>query len=214
MRKAFRRFAALGLCLSLLICMIPAARAEEASPADVKMAEDISGKERVTAKTGFSDVTGLFNGNTIHAIPTAEEASLTLEYEEGIGSLYFIFDLEPGAYTIINNDSGETYTAGETRLLHEFLDLGAIFGSAPVSVTVDFDNGPLRINELYIYTEGQVPDSVQKWELPKNGETDLILFSTHGDDEQLFFAGILPYYAAELGYQVQVCYLTNHRNNT
>jgi LmbE family N-acetylglucosaminyl deacetylase len=40
----------------------------------------------------------------------------------------------------------------------------------------------------------------------------MILFSTHGDDEQLFFAGLLPYYANAKDYTVQVIYLTNHRN--
>lgn len=215
MRKAFRRVAALGLCLSLLFCMIPTVQAEEATDAaGAELAEDISGKDRVTAKTGFPDVSGLFNGDTIHAVVTAEESSLTLEYEEGIGSLYLVFDLEYGDYTVINNDTGDTHIAGETGLLHEFLDLTQIFGGAPKSVTLNFEHGIMRLNELSIFTTGQVPDWVQRWELPKDGETDLILFSTHGDDEQLFFAGILPYYAAELGYQVQVCYLTNHRNNT
>jgi LmbE family N-acetylglucosaminyl deacetylase len=45
-----------------------------------------------------------------------------------------------------------------------------------------------------------------------DGQTDLVLFSAHADDEHLFFAGILPYYGAELGCQVQVVYLTNHPN--
>jgi hypothetical protein len=40
------------------------------------------------------------------------------------------------------------------------------------------------------------------------------MMPTHGDDEQLYFAGLLPYYAGELDYAVQVVYLTNHRSLT
>jgi LmbE family N-acetylglucosaminyl deacetylase len=46
------------------------------------------------------------------------------------------------------------------------------------------------------------------------GGADLVLFSAHGDDEHLFFAGLLPTYAEERGYRVQVVYLTDHRNDT
>ena len=59
-----------------------------------------------------------------------------------------------------------------------------------------------------------MPDHVQQWEIPAAGETDIALFSTHGDDEQLFFAGLLPDYAAQRDCQVQVIYMTDHRNMT
>jgi LmbE family N-acetylglucosaminyl deacetylase len=41
-----------------------------------------------------------------------------------------------------------------------------------------------------------------------------VLFSTHGDDEHLYFAGLLPTYAAQRQCRVQVVYLTDHRNDT
>jgi len=43
-------------------------------------------------------------------------------------------------------------------------------------------------------------------------KADLLLFSSHADDEHLFFAGILPYCAAK-GIKVQVVYMTNHNDN-
>lgn len=64
--------------------------------------------------------------------------------------------------------------------------------------------------EIALYTEGRLPDSVQIWE-PPCAQADLLLFPTHGDDEHLFFGGIMPYYAGELGLKVQVAYLTNHK---
>lgn len=201
-------FAAL-LCLLLLAGLFPTAvRAEEL------LAEDISSPELVTDSTGFPSKNALFDGKLLSGKATAGNASLTLEYEGGIGSLYFIFDIPYGSYTITDNGSGEIITAGEDGFLHEFIDLAAGFGTAPTSVTVDFANGSVKIFELYIYSPGEVPASVQKWQVPADGKTDLVLFSTHCDDEQLFFAGVLPYYAGELGYQVQVVYLTDHREDS
>ena len=37
------------------------------------------------------------------------------------------------------------------------------------------------------------------------------MLPAHGDDDHLYFAGLLPYYAGELDYRVQVVYLTSHR---
>lgn len=177
-------------------------------------AEDLSGKEIVSAYTGFTSPNQLFDGIFINTLKIREGGSFTLTHEKGIGSLYIMFDIEYGPYTVTNEATGESHTFGEEGYLHEFLDLEATFGEAPVSVTVSFETGPAKINELYAYSSGEVPGFVQKWEPPAEGEADLVLFSTHGDDEQLFFAGLLPYYAAELDYHVQVVYLTDHRNMT
>ena len=194
------------ILLLMMVCCAPEARAVEA--------EDLSHKSIVTAHSGFSSPSRLFDGIFLNPLSIKSGGSMTLSHEGGIGSLYILFDLEPGIYTVISDSTGESHTFGHNGYLHEFLDLEAAFGEAPVSVTVCFDNGPASINELYVYAPGDVPDSVQKWAPPVEGEADLVLFSTHGDDEQLFFAGLLPYYAGEMGYNVQVVYLTDHRNMT
>ncbi|MGN0997952.1 MAG: PIG-L deacetylase family protein [Faecousia sp.] len=195
----------------VLLCLFLAA-VPEAGAAET--ARDIRGGSLVTAQEGFSNLDGLFDGNTVRAQGYPDHSWLTLESGEGIGSLYLIFDVEYGGYSVTDNGTGATAWFGEQGFLHDFLDLEAAFGAAPVSVTVAFDSGPVRLNELYVFTPGQAPDFVQRWEAPAEGQADLVLFSAHGDDEQLFFAGLLPYYAGELGYQVQVVYLTNHRNLT
>ncbi len=228
MKKLIRNFLALMLCL----CMIPSfaalpSGAEEAdetqpaeqgdmliSPAPEKQARDVSSRDCVTEAVGIPSVNALFDGGIYSGWDSAAQASLTLAYEEGIGSLYIYFQHAYGVYTLTDNDSGQIYTCGEHGFMHEFIDVEAAFGYAPVSVTLSFDNGPVAINEIVIYTSGQVPDTVQKWEAPVEDGTDLILFSTHGDDEQLFFAGLLPYYAGELDYEVLVVYLTDHQNQS
>jgi len=64
---------------------------------------------------------------------------------------------------------------------------------------------------IYVLNKGQLPEYVEVWDKPCT-EADLLLFSTHSDDEQLFFAGLMPTYIAR-GAKVQVVYFTNHNDN-
>lgn len=213
-------FKKITVCL-LLACLlfsmpwsIPVS-AEEASetnvPEQTDKAVDITDIELVTESKGFSYLARAFDGKESRAT-SAPTSSMTLTYEEGIGSLYLVFHMEYGEYTLVNNDTGAEYICGKYEFLHEFIDLVEIFGAAPSSVTLRFENGSVKIDNIYAFTPGQTPDFVQKWAPPAENETDLILFSAHGDDEQLFFAGLLPYYANAKDYTVQVVYLTDHRN--
>ena len=216
MNSPFARLMVLLLCICIILPSFGVfpVRASEVNDdtSSVKEAQNISSRNLVTESSTFGPINHLFDGYIYSGATSYKNASLTLEHQEGIGSLYILFGLEHGPYSVIDNSSGENYTFGEEGFLHEFIDLEGIFGTAPTSVTLNFGEKAVEIYELYIYSSGEVPDTVQKWNAPVDEKTDLILFSTHGDDEQLFFAGILPYYAVERGYQVQVVYLTNHRN--
>ena len=52
------------------------------------------------------------------------------------------------------------------------------------------------------------------WEEGLVGKTDILLLSSHADDEQLFFAGLLPYYTQVKKLAVQVVYATDHAQST
>ena len=81
-------------------------------------------------------------------------------------------------------------------------------------MTLKFADGAVCLSEVYVFSKGKLPDFVQVWNAPAEGKTDVMLLATHGDDDQLFFAGVLPYYAARPECTVQVVYLTDHRNLT
>lgn len=206
MTGILRRFLIPALCLVLILGISPRTLATQPE------ADDISGSRLVSDQTGFPGIDYLFDGKFWSGGKTAPSASLTLTHEGGIGSLYLTFAEAYGAYTIVCNDTGAAFTAGRDLFIHEFVDLEAAFGVSPTSVTLCFDNGPALLYELAVYGPGPVPDSVQKWQHPADGKTDLVLFATHSDDDQLFFLGLLPYYGVERGYRVQVVYLTNHHN--
>ena len=175
-------------------------------------AEDISGRALLEKYHAFQPVGYLFDGSTYYSTQARQDGWVTLKAEQGMGSLYFIFGEDCPSLILRNEDTGETREIQDNSFLHLFVDLEELFGGAVQRLTITFPEKQTLISELSVYTAGQVPDSVQRWQEPKEHETDLVLFSAHGDDEQLFFAGVLPYYGAERGYQVQVVYLTDHRN--
>lgn len=171
----------------------------------------------ITATTTFSgsgySSFGFLSDKDIAAYKTSNgNASITLSNNQGIGSLYLMFDREYGEYTITAD--GKTFTAGKNEILHEYVDLIAAFGTVPKSVTLEFANGSVRLSEIYTFAGTDVPDFVQKWSAPYENGADLVLFATHGDDDQLYFAGLLPLYSTAKDCRLQVVYLTDHRNNT
>ena len=96
---------------------------------------------------------------------------------------------------------------GLNGFLHDFADLKELFGYSPKNVDIHFTDGSV-IADVHAYS-GDIPDSVQRWE-PYLDKADLVLLTTHSDDEQLFFAGLLPYYAIERKLDVQVVYFIQH----
>ena len=212
MKYLSRTLRVLFLCAVILIFgAFSTVNAEETG--DTRKAEDIGSPLLVTQYQGFTDLNRMFDKVEGWWEETEGPCSVTLSHEDGIGSLYILFAEPYGLYTLTNEDTGVTVTCGENNFMHDFLDLTALFGTAPKSVTLSFAHDTICIRELYVFTPGEVPGFVQKWKAPAEGKTDLVLFSTHGDDEHLFFAGILPYYGVQKDYQVQVVYLTDHHNN-
>lgn len=206
--KCILRLLALSIALLMLLPFLSMrGSASEVIASDITADTEFSG-------SGFYSFNFLQDKNINRYVTSEDNPSLTLANPAGIGSLYLLFNLEYGEYSITDNDTQQTVTAGTYGFLHEYIDLCQLFDAVPTSVTIQFANGPVQLSELYVFSPGSAPDFVQQWQPPLEGKADIVLFSTHGDDEQLYFAGLLPYYAGELGCGVQVVYLTDHRNFT
>ena len=197
-------FALLVICG--LLWGLPMVQATEAT------ARDLTGDVLVSG-TGYQSFRFLTDGNTSD-YRTAKNADIVMECNEPMAGIYLRFDLEYGEYTVTDLESGKTAVGGKHGFLHEYIDLKEAFGTAPTAIKLTFSQGEVRLSEISAYSDGELPDSVQLWEPPLEGGADLVLFSSHGDDEHLFFSGLLPTYAAERDYRVQVVYLTDHRNDT
>ncbi|MBR2634637.1 MAG: PIG-L family deacetylase [Clostridia bacterium] len=120
--------------------------------------------------------------------------------------LYLMFYTAPSDFVLVANGVEKSV---ENSFLKRCVGLTKLFGAPLGEVTLRF---PSQVGLLEIYAFGEnLPDWVQLWEEPCE-KADLCLMTTHADDEQLFFAGVLPYYAGEKGYEVQVIYFTDHVN--
>lgn len=144
------------------------------------------------------------NENTYYSINKDE--TITITNDEKIHGIYIIYELEckTGTITIDNKN----IVIGENNYLHEYIDLS----SAPSNTLSLTYNENVKVGEIYVLSEGTLPKYVEVWEKPLDNNADLLLFSTHSDDEQLFFLGLMPTYVAK-GANVQVVYYANHNDN-
>lgn len=157
--------------------------------------------------SGASSLYKLTDGDEASYRKLSAGTTLTVSADVGISSLYIVFDRIPGEWTL--SDGEVSAVCGDNGYLHEYVDVKAVLGYAPETVQLTFADSDVTVSEISAFGEGEQPSWVQVWEPPCDGDTDLMLCSTHSDDEQLFFAGILPYFAGELGLNVQVVYFTS-----
>ena len=177
--------------------------------ADIGAAAEESADTKELTKAATIECKGaaaLTDGDEITYTKIADGGSVKITSDEGISFMYIIFDRIYGEWTL--SDGMAEVVCGQNFFLHEYVDVAELFGYLPMSLTLTFSGHDCQLSELHIFGECEVPAWVQRWEPPCE-EADLLLVSTHIDDEQLFFAGILPYYAGEQGLAVQVAYFTN-----
>lgn len=171
-------------------------------------AEEAKHDGTVLSAEGFGKASSLFDGSRSTYTTAGENAVVTVQRTDGISGLYIEFDRIPSTWTLTDTATGVSVTCGENAFLHEYVDVEALFGSMPTNLVLSFPKGTV-VADIYGFSAGELPGWVQTWEPPCE-EADLLLLTTHSDDEQLFFAGVLPYYAVECDLEVQVAYVVQH----
>ncbi|MBQ2701128.1 MAG: phosphodiester glycosidase family protein [Clostridia bacterium] len=128
-----------------------------------------------------------------------------------IQGLYICFATMPDSYEIqVDNGNGwETVKQGDTRFYHTYVSL-APAQRVRIYVT-DEKLFQLAINEIYAFSEGDLPDWVQRWE-PTVEKADMMFLIAHPGDEQLYFGGAIPTYVAEQQRRVVIAYLSDGSN--
>lgn len=165
-------------------------------------------KNTNTTVNGFASKANLFDAKRTTYTKAGSDASVTLSRDDGVSHIYIEFDRTPSVWSIKDNSSGKTMDCGKYAFLHEYVDVEQLFGYAPKSVTMSFPEGTV-IADIYGFSAGELPEFVQIWNPPCE-KADMMIITTHSDDEQLFFAGTLPYYAIERKLQVQIVYAVQH----
>lgn len=139
--------------------------------------------------------------------------AITAPEGKPIAGLYVCFGNMPESWEIQTSDDGKdwfTAVPGDTRFLHAYVALPQPAQHVRLAVTSEKKTA-LRINELFVLSEGDLPDWVQVWQ-PTEEKADILFLSTHPDDELIFFGGAIPTYAVEQQRKVVVAYFT--RSNT
>ena len=187
-----RKLRAFGLFLLLCAALTVSAGAQEADHTGADFRAE-----------GFSNSKRLWDGDQTTWSSAQEGGRITVSRSDGIAGLYLLFDRLPRPWTL-----NGAAACGEEGFLHQYVDVSALLGGAPAELTLEFPAGT-ALSEVYALSAGELPGWVQVWEPPLE-EADLMLVSSHSDDEQLFFAGLLPYYAVERELAVQVVYFVQH----
>jgi len=141
------------------------------------------------------------NYNTYVTLNTGD--TITIENTETFNYVYIIYYVESMTGTINYNNTSTRL--GENNFLHECIKLD----EETNKITINYDD-TVRIKEIFLFNE-TLPNWVQTWNKPLDN-ADILLFSTHSDDEHLFFAGLIPSMIAS-GKNIQVVYLTHHNDN-
>ena len=139
--------------------------------------------------------------------------AITAPEGKPIAGLYVCFGNMPESWEIQTSDDGKdwfTAVPGDTRSLHAYVALPQPAQHVRLAVTSEKKTA-LRINDLFVLSEGDLPDWVQVWQ-PTEEKADILFLSTHPDDELIFFGGAIPTYAVEQQRKVVVAYFT--RSNT
>lgn len=169
-------------------------------------AQDITKNSNITIDEKNNSRLTDNNENTYITIEKNKEIHITSN--ENIYGVYIIYELSSKPGNIAYNN--KSIAIGENGYLHEYVDINKNYKDTQ-ELSIKY-NEDVKIGEIYIIGEGEIPEFVEIWEKPLDNNTDLLLFSTHSDDEQLFFLGLLPTYVAK-GANVQVVYYANHYDN-
>ena len=143
------------------------------------------------------------HADELKAQTSGKGSQITVTAKDGspIGAIYVKWNKAVSPYTLITDT--EEISCGTYGFLHEFIALDNPSQSVTFSLPAE---NPMGIYEIRLFSDNNVPEDVQIWE-PVCERPDILLISSHADDEILFMGGIIPTYVPQ-GARVQVAYMT------
>lgn len=127
-------------------------------------------------------------------------SSIKISSDETFYGLYITWNQNVSEWTLEYN--GTTASCGNNGFLHEYIPIKEGTSSCVINMSAE-----AGICNIEAYSQGELPSSVQVWEAPCDNNTDILVFSTHADDEILFLGGILATYGGNQNLNVQIAYL-------
>ena len=182
------------------------------TPAPQTVRQDLTG--RCVFRCSQKDVPRyLFtDNNLLSSVILAAGTTLSYAWEADVSPqvLYLFAYVPPDSFTVTQRDDQDAVLR-EEKLIPERMcsQLSLAEGCRSVTVTCD---GRCKLNALQVFGEGDVfPEKTVWWDEP--GEyCELLLVSTHFDDEILMMGAVLPIYAGDQRRDCAVIYTVNENN--
>lgn len=152
--------------------------------------------------TGCSELGPLLDKNYVTYAEFEENGTLRIFSDEKIYGIYLEWFERPDEYILSYN--GIEAKGGKEHFLHEFIEIT----EGTNQVTFSFKNKSFLSN-VYAYGKDSISENIQRWE-PTCEKADILVCSTHADDEILFLGGVLAEYAGERKLDVQVLYFFDY----
>lgn len=193
----------------LMVCCL-AGLLLAAAPCLADTARDITAEAKMTASTHQISSVRVSDRDykTIWNSLKGRRENLEFETAEPCWGIYLCSGMEKLMPWIVEVPEGKSWTEvarSEGKYGHEFV---AVEGLTHFRVRLEGTAQQIfSVNEIYLFSEGDLPDWVQIWQ-PTVEKADLMILVGHPDDEILFFGGMIPTYAGERQMNVVVCYLT------
>lgn len=142
------------------------------------------------------------------SVTLKEGDTITVTSSDGsaIHGLYVSWDTDVTEEWTLTTDHGNIL-CGTNGFLHEYIALE----TPSSSLTIHIPKNSTRVDGIRIFGEGELPHDVQVWNPPCE-RADIMVVSSHADDEILFFGGALPLYAYEYDADIQVVYMCEFRS--
>lgn len=138
----------------------------------------------------------------------ADRITVTVPSDKNAALLTLAWSQAPSAFTVtLQNATGDVIDTITETNPGEMMNFAYDLDTATKKIFISTSDTTAGICELRVMEEGRISETVQRWQ-PIEGKVDLLVISTHEDDELLFFGGTIPYYVAQ-GKNVVVVYMAN-----
>ena len=164
-------------------------------------------RTQISITTSTGKATGVLQDDSYATkISCDQSEKITITSKDTMQGLYIEWAKEPSEWTLTYN--GQTMTCGTHNFLHEYVEIPG--GATTVTMTLSSSE---KLCDISAYTAGILPADIEVWE-PVCEKADLLVLSTHADDELLFLGGAIVAYAGQEKLAVQVIYFSNYNNGT
>jgi len=197
------------MALLIMLCISKIDVNAETIASDTTTASDATTvqatKTDISIKTSTGKATSaLQDGSYSTTISGSESEQITITSKDIMQGIYIEWAKEPSVWTLTYN--GQTMECGTHGFLHEYVAIPD--GATTITMTLSKSE---KICGISAYSTGILPTDVQRWD-PVCEKADILVLSTHADDELLFLGGVLAEYAGQEKLSVQVVYFSNYYN--